>query len=701
MLFRYRHDKALEIPYNWLNDGVRDCISGKDEQHVWPTCQLMEKLRNVRDNSTCNDVFRCNQVSFDFLELSQLCDGREDCGEEGSICRAARLTSDPFTSILSYNKQLITFYCLPGMEQMEFLASPCIEEKFKGPNYPTFGIKTPVLFLPNKKFDCRYLFGKLYLYMSCMERCSNTLCPLTPLMFNSCKDISGGKIFTLAKNKYLTFVVKHQGGYYNDFFLCNNKKCVKYEKVCNLVNDCGDHSDEVGCTNSFQCHSTKDYISRTKKCDKRIDCLDYSDECNSECSKEIITGKFLKVVAWFIGCVAVTLNSGIFIKDMFLPRKKSSIALMNRIFKNMINIGDFLTGLYILLISIVDTLFNSGIYCKKQLTWLTSHYCAVLGIISTLGSYISLLSMTYLSIFRARSFKKQNVKFFIYMKLKVIAIITSIVFISAFIAIFPLIDGFEDIFVNGLVYDEKLRLFVAKATMYNHLDVINAYFGKILKNILTWEQINKLVYVMFTNNYGAISKKKIHFYGNDGVCLFKFYVKRSDPQSIFVWLILAMSFICFAVISVCYIIIVSGIKRNKPLLIKSLPKKLQVHKRDARKEKLQKNITFIILTDFLCWIPFIIICALHSFEVIDATYLYTISSVIILPINSVINPILYDDFLRSKFNNTTNLIKAKLAGSRSDKTKSRVMPLEMLHVTRYAVHRAQRSTFSTVLDAAP
>ena len=58
---------------------------------------------------------------------------------------------------------------------------------------------------------------------------------------------------------------------------------------------------------------------------------------------------------------------------------------------------------------------------------------------------------------------------------------------------------------------------------------------------------------------------------------------------------------------------------------------------------MNRKIAIIIATDFFCWIPFIVICALHSLEVIDATSWYAPISIIILPINSIINPLLYDD----------------------------------------------------------
>ena len=68
---------------------------------------------------------------------------------------------------------------------------------------------------------------------------------------------------------------------------------------------------------------------------------------------------------------------------------------------------------------------------------------------------------------------------------------------------------------------------------------------------------------------------------------------------------------------------------------------------------MQNRVTAIIVTDFLCWVPFTIICALHNLKIIDATDWYVNFTMVVLPINSVINPLLYDntlrDFLQRKF----------------------------------------------------
>ena len=53
---------------------------------------------------------------------------------------------------------------------------------------------------------------------------------------------------------------------------------------------------------------------------------------------------------------------------------------------------------------------------------------------------------------------------------------------------------------------------------------------------------------------------------------------------------------------------------------------------------LDRKITMVISTDFLCWMPFIFVCSLHYFEVLDATKWYSLFSIVILTLNSVIDP---------------------------------------------------------------
>ena len=68
-----------------------------------------------------------------------------------------------------------------------------------------------------------------------------------------------------------------------------------------------------------------------------------------------------------------------------------------------------------------------------------------------------------------------------------------------------------------------------------------------------------------------------------------------------------------------------------------------------RNRKLQRVITIIIVTDFLCWVPFIVVSVLHNLKVIDATDWYVYFAMTVLPLNSVLNPMIYEESIRKLF----------------------------------------------------
>ena len=123
----------------------------------------------------------------------------------------------------------------------------------------------------------------------------------------------------------------------------------------------------------------------------------------------------------------------------------------------------------------------------------------------------------------------------------------------------------------------------------------------------------------------------MHFYGNDGVCVFKYLVTRDDPQWVFSTIILLINFLCFVFIAVSY-----GYINYKTTVSNSNVG------RGTSNSALQAKISAIILTDFFCWIPLSIVSFLHLSELIDAISWYPFFSILILPINSVLNPLLYD-----------------------------------------------------------
>ena len=640
-------ERTLPTPLAWLNDGVNDCMDGEDEKEIWPTCGEDITFRYVTDNSTCTDDFLCLHGNADYIGMGQLCDGIETCGNENEICRLSRDIPNVFTQSFtpkSGAKKLM--HCQKGLLNLQYISSNCSAVMFSYPKGDVFGLsQKTTLDIPTANVDCNHLFGELYVYYSCEGQCSDfeATCPIEDnvLRHDSCPGQFSDRAYTLLDIQYLTFLVKYGGTYSIDLFVCKNNRCIPFHKVCDLVDDCGDGSDEEECSNHFRCASNTSYISTSQKCDGVIDCLDLSDECNEQCSKRIIQSAFLQGMSWTIGILAVIFNCIILFQNIISLKKCSTaLLLLNKLLIMLISVGDLLVGGYLVIISYVDNQRGSK-YCSTQQVWLTGVSCSLLGIFSTIGTQFSLFSMTALSIVRLFGIKNSmsiGSRLTKFGGLKSVSVILMIVASSAAVALIPLHPSLEDFFVNGLSYEEANPLFTGFPDKRKHLKVLEAYYGRMKKQSIKWKVIVDMVKGMFTNVYGGINLKKVDFYGNDAVCLFKYFVKADDPQKLYVWAILMINFACFTVISLSYIII-SAISMKSS---KSLCKEGRNSTVENRNRQMNRKISIIILTDFCCWVPFILTCALHTFAVLDATEWYALFSIVVLPINSVINPLLYD-----------------------------------------------------------
>ena len=175
--------------------------------------------------------------------------------------------------------------------------------------------------------------------------------------------------------------------------------------VCNLVDDCSDGADEKSCTNHFVCNVnnnfTKSYIPLSSVCDGKYDCLDLSDE-SSCCHRKLINGLILKISSWSIGILSISLNGFIQARSIYTMRfAKTSTALKNKVLVTLITFGDWLVGgyLHVLSLAMVDSYFGN-IFCSNQFDRLLNSYCSILGVVSTVGSQISVFSMAILSVTR-------------------------------------------------------------------------------------------------------------------------------------------------------------------------------------------------------------------------------------------------------------------------------------------------------------
>ena len=664
-------------------DDETDCMDGMDEQvENLKFCgnKTDKSYRLKESDEGCKNVYLCPRGDNTYVQFEQLCDGVETCGDgaENEVCRIAR-DFPTIKKTAGIYKEKIRNVCI---------GSSCKVEEFIRPWGDIYGELRIDLNAPSYQVNCSGLFGEDYLMLSCMDLCLDATCPLNnrTLVYDSCPGQYLDRVYTLANSSFLTFVNKsEEGQYHQDYFQCNNTRCVDYEQVCDLNDDCGDMSDELNCTNHMICEDTLSttkyqFISLSQRCDGIYDCFDLSDECNDACGKRILQSFAMQKLCWVMGVLALIFNAyTVFSVLKSIQYSKTETSLVNKALVILIGSGDLFLGLYLVILSVYDSFIYGNDFCRHQAKWMTGTECSILGVISTVGSQISLFAMTALSLIRmyGLTFKKMSIpgpagKSAV---VKLVLLVTGIITASLAIAVMPLIPFMEEYFVQGMYYDPSYKVFVGFPNKVKHVKILQSHYNTtstakaLNSNIsmdMTWKEIGDKIDGMFNQQYGMLNRRPVHFYGNDGICLFKYFVRSDDArqnrQSLgigtdsVVWLMLVVNLVCFTTIACCYIIIFIETRI-------STHRSGQDHNPDRARDNraTQYKITIIVATDFLCWVPFICISGMHNWVVFDASKWYVTYAMIALPINSVVNPLIYEntikDFLEKRLYEVTTLIR--------------------------------------------
>ena len=130
-------------------------------------------------------------------------------------------------------------------------------------------------------------------------------------------------------------------------------------------------------------------------------------------------------------------------------------------------------------------------------------------------------------------------------------------------------------------------------------------------------------------------KRNVGFYGKSAVCLpLQLSAERMAGWEYAVGIFIGLNFVAFVYILVAYVVMFITVK-NTSKKVRSANMK--------RESQMARRMLFIILTDFMCWMPVILIGVLSVFgkfhDPEKEAYIWI--AVFVLPVNSSINPILY------------------------------------------------------------
>ena len=125
-----------------------------------------------------------------------------------------------------------------------------------------------------------------------------------------------------------------------------------------------------------------------------VSCISKAHDGFSSCD-ELLKNTVLKYSIWVLGIMA-------FVGNLVVIIWRSVAKDANRVnsfFLTNLAVAGFLMGVYMLIIAYKDRLWN-GIYFKHDVSWRASNLCIFAGVISTLSSEVSVLTLSVITLDR-------------------------------------------------------------------------------------------------------------------------------------------------------------------------------------------------------------------------------------------------------------------------------------------------------------
>ena len=408
----------------------------------------------------------------------------------------------------------------------------------------------------------------------------------------------------------------------------------------NIINNsiCPKGYEELNCPKRFSCKArNKVSIDIDQKCNGKIDCDDNSDEryCNNNHKRlfssesEMIANPVLKICFWIMAILVICGNLYVIIstiRHLKTVNLLKSIKYQHLIIFN-ISIADFIMGIYLLIIAFYSV-YYSGYYGKFDFEWRSSLRCSIVGSLAVLSSQASCFSMVFLTSHRLYTICKPFSIISSFIHKFVFALIWLISFV---IAVLPIPPQLSDYFVHSAEFTNR----------FTHSSIQNKQFiTKFacrlaeLNNISTesndWDSIKTFLKDKFPEYSPGV---EFGYYGQTSVCMPRFYAVQGENGWEYSLGIILNVFFCFVLISVGYILIYIHFTEND--------NEIGSNQRNIENKRMQRRISKIIITDFLCWIPICIMAFVKLSGIYVDDVAYIVSAGLLLPINSVLNPLLY------------------------------------------------------------
>ena len=467
--------------------------------------------------------------------------------------------------------------------------------------------------------------------------------------------------------------------HYNFFYPIGEFYCDGFEDefAWKYLNEtaCPYRFDEKSCPNRFKCKAGgKVSIDSSQVCNGVIDCDNGDDENNQNCpvhhsysnlfssDTELIANPIIKSAFWIIGVVVVLGNLIVILeKAKYLKSSTGtltdSLRCQHLIILN-ISFADFIMGIYLLAIAFYSAFF-SGYYGQVDREWRSSFRCSIIGSLAVISSETSCFLLVILTAFRLHTTRKPMSTITLSTRPWKVSICIAWLLSFTF-GLLPTPSKHIKYFVHSIFFNSAFN----KQGLWNITSLTKfacrfaAMTGQTIEREgIEWYSVQKYLEDNFSNHSSLF---EFGYYGETSICMPRIYVEQGESAWEYTLALIALNFTCFSAITACYIYLF--VTTNKKSTILTECKNVNRNKLRKQENKMRKRIAILIATDFCCWVPICIMSFVRIRGVEFPIFVYQISAVFLLPINSALNPFLYSllpDILRKKLKFKKNKQKHK------------------------------------------
>ena len=313
----------------------------------------------------------------------------------------------------------------------------------------------------------------------------------------------------------------------------------------------------------------------------------------------------LRVFMWIFGLFAFVGNLSVLLWRCTNHGRENIVQVL--LIENLAA-SDLLMGVNMLIIASADAYYQQY-FPSESGVWRNGPVCKFAGILSVLSSEASVFFITLISIDRFLAIKYPRGMQRLTKKSATIAL-TSLWSLALLLSIIPTCtSGLNPDFYD--VSEVCIGLPFVRAPIYLNKSVVAVEFH-------------------LAEDYSVISAARDQVIEED----YLYPETGNNPGLYFsIVLFLGINFLCFFVVAVSYIFIFIIVKQTSGRAGKS---------RSDQEITLAIRMGAIILTDFMCWVPIVTIGILvQSATVTISPVVYVYIVVLILPINSAVNPYIY------------------------------------------------------------